>query len=81
VYKVRRQDRLRFYGPTTTAKENTGPISVLAERYTDRSPDLAHLCLIRMRELHPRYPVITTDLKNFSRYRRGRRDAIALIHP
>ena len=56
-------------------------ISELAERYADRKPDLADLCLIRMSELHPRYPVITTDLKDFRVYRRGRREAIPLIHP
>lgn len=56
-------------------------ISELAERYADRRPDLADLCLIRMSELHPRFPVVTTDLKDFRVYRRGRREAIPLIHP
>jgi hypothetical protein len=41
----------------------------------------ADLRLIRLSELHPRYPVITTDLADFRVYRRGRRDAIPLIHP
>jgi hypothetical protein len=31
--------------------------------------------------LHPRYPVITTDLADFRVYRRGRREVIRLIHP
>jgi predicted nucleic acid-binding protein len=53
----------------------------LAERYADRSPDLADLCLIRMSELYPRHPVITTDVNDFSVYRRGRREAIPLIQP
>jgi predicted nucleic acid-binding protein len=53
----------------------------LAVRYGDRRPDLADLCLIRMSELHPSFPVITTDLKDFRVYRRGRRGAIPLIHP
>jgi len=61
--------------------ENAGAISTLAKRRADRAPDLADLCLIRMSELHPLYRVITTDLKDFSVYRRGRRDAIPLIHP
>jgi uncharacterized protein len=53
----------------------------LARRYQDRKPDLADLCLIRMSELHPRHPVITTDLTDFRIYRRGRREAIPLVHP
>ena len=53
----------------------------LAVRYAERRPDLADLCLIRMSELHPRLPVITTDLNDFRVYRRGRREAIPLIHP
>jgi uncharacterized protein len=52
----------------------------LAVRYADRAPDLADLCLIRLSELYPQHPVITTDLA-FRIYRRGRRDAIPLIHP
>lgn len=53
----------------------------LAERYGDRNPDLADLCLIRMSELHPKLPVITTDVKDFRVYRRNRREAIPLITP
>lgn len=56
-------------------------IEELAERYADRCPDLADLCLIRMSELHPKSPVITTDVADFRIYRRGRREAIPLIHP
>jgi uncharacterized protein len=53
----------------------------LAARFADRRPDLADLCLIRLSELHPEYPVITTDVNDFQVYRRGRRDAIPLVHP
>lgn len=53
----------------------------LAARYSDRSPDLADLCLIRMSELYPNHPVITTDVPDFRIYRRGRREAIPLIVP
>jgi uncharacterized protein len=53
----------------------------LAIRHADRKPDLADLCIIRLSELHPRHPVITTDLGDFRVYRRGRREAIPLIHP
>jgi predicted nucleic acid-binding protein len=56
-------------------------LAELAARYADRKPDLADLCLIRLSELHPKYPVITTDLADFRIYRRGRREAIPLIHP
>lgn len=61
--------------------EHISRLAELAARYADRKPDLADLCLIRLSELHPRYPVITTDLADFRVYRRGRREAIPLIHP
>ena len=53
----------------------------LAARYADRNPDIADLCLICLSELHPRYPVITTDVADFRIYRRGRREVIPLICP
>ena len=56
-------------------------LAELAARYADRSPDLADLCLIRLSELHPKHHVITVDLNDFRVYRRGRREAIPLIHP
>lgn len=56
-------------------------LAELASRYADRNPDLADLCLIRMSEMHPRHAVVTTDLADFRVYRRGRREAIPLIHP
>ncbi len=56
-------------------------LAELALRYADRAPDLADLCLIRMSELNPKHPVITTDLSDFRIYRRGRREAIPLICP
>ena len=61
--------------------EHTARLEELANRYADRQPDLADLCLIRMSELHPRHPVITTDLTDFRVYRRGRRETIPLICP
>jgi predicted nucleic acid-binding protein len=63
------------------ASEHISRLAELAERYTDRKPDLADLCLIRLSELYPQYPVVTTDVSNFRVYRRGRREAIPLIHP
>jgi predicted nucleic acid-binding protein len=67
--------------PAFAAGEHLARLTELATRYADRRPDLADLCLIRLSELHPLYPVVTTDLKNFRVYRRGRRQAIPLIHP
>jgi len=56
-------------------------LNALAERYADREPDLADLCLIRMSELHPRHSVITVDRGDFRVYRRNKREAIPLICP
>lgn len=56
-------------------------LAALAERYSDRSPDLADLCLIRMSELYPRHSVITVDRTDFRIYRRNKREAIPLICP
>ena len=67
--------------PALVLSEHVSRLTELAERYADRQPDLADLCLIRLSELHPRYPVITTDLADFRVYRRGRREAIPLIYP
>jgi uncharacterized protein len=67
--------------PAFVIGEHLARLAELAARYADRSPDLADLCLIRLSELHPRYPVITIDLGDFRIYRRGRREAIPLIHP
>ena len=53
----------------------------LATRYSDRNPDLADLCLIVLSEMNPKIPVLTTDLKDFRVYKRGRRETIPLIHP
>ena len=67
--------------PAFALAEHLPRLAELAERYADRSPDLADLCLIRLSELHPRHRLITTDLRDFRVYRRGRREAIPLIHP
>jgi len=53
----------------------------LAQRYADRNPDLADLCLIRMSELYPRHSVITVDEADFRVYRRNKRDVIPTICP
>jgi predicted nucleic acid-binding protein len=61
--------------------EHLERLKELATRYEDQSPDLADLCLIRMSELYPKHPVITTDVRDFRIYRRGRREVIPLVHP
>jgi uncharacterized protein len=61
--------------------EHLSRLAELADRYSDRNPDLADLCLIRLSELNPRLPVITTDVRDFRVYRRSRRDAIPLLCP
>ncbi len=67
--------------PVLVLSDHLARLTELASRYADREPDLADLCLIRLSELHPKHPVITTDLADFRVYRRGRREAIPLIHP
>jgi predicted nucleic acid-binding protein len=61
--------------------EHLGRLQELAEKYRDRSPDLADLCVIRMSEMYPKHVVVTTDVADFRVYRRGRREAIPLVHP
>jgi len=56
-------------------------IAAMAERYKDRAPDLADLCVIRMSEMYPRHSVITVDRRDFRVYRRNKREAIPLICP
>src|SRR5438132_4331460 len=48
-------------------------LMVLANRYADRQPDLADLCLIRMSELYPNHRVVTVD-RDFRVYRRNKRE-------
>jgi uncharacterized protein len=61
--------------------QNVEQLQRLAERYADRKPDLADLCLIRMSELFPRHVIITVDEEDFRIYRRNKRDAIPLLCP
>jgi len=67
--------------PALVLGDNLPLVAELARRYAERQPDLADLCLIRLSELYPRHPVVTTDVGDFSVYRRGHREAIPLIHP
>ena len=56
-------------------------LEALAQRYANRRPDLADLCLIRMSELYPRHSVVTVDLEGFRIDRRNKREAIPLVCP
>ena len=73
--------RERLVRPAFELLAHAPRLAELAIRYRDRQPDLADLCLIRLSELHPAYPVITTDIRDFRVYRRGRREIIPLLHP
>ncbi|MGD0745091.1 MAG: PIN domain-containing protein [Verrucomicrobiota bacterium] len=61
--------------------EHLTQLEVLADRYADRKPDFADLCLIRMSELFPKHPVVTVDREDFRVYRRNKRETIPLICP
>jgi hypothetical protein len=67
--------------PRFAVSDHLSRLSQLAKRYSDRKPDLADLCLIRLSELNPSLAVITTDVRDFRVYRRGRREMIPLLHP
>jgi predicted nucleic acid-binding protein len=60
---------------------NLEQVAGLAERYNDRAPGLADLCLIRMSEIHDSLSVLTVDEKDFRIYRRNGRDVIPIVCP
>lgn len=55
-------------------------IGLLAERYAERNPDLADLCLICLSEENPKLPVVTVD-GDFRVFRRNRRERIPVMMP
>lgn len=55
-------------------------IGALAQRYSDRKPDLADLCLICLSERFPSRPVVTVD-GDFRVYRRHQRETIPVVMP
>ena len=61
-------------------RDHLPQLAALANRYADRHPDLADLCLIRMSELYPNHRLITVD-QDFRIYRRNKREVIPLISP
>lgn len=67
--------------PQLLVSDHLSRLAELAQRDSDRKPDLADICLIRLSELNPSLPVITTDVIDFRMYRRGRREMIPLLHP
>ncbi len=62
-------------------REHIPQLAALAQRYADRQPDLADLCLVRMSELHPGHSVVTVDRADFRVYRRNKRESIPLVCP
>lgn len=60
---------------------NQDHLIALADRFSDQNPDLCDLCVVRMSELHPDHSVLTTDRKDFSVYRRNRKQVIPTIYP
>jgi hypothetical protein len=54
-------------------------LGALAERYEDRHPDLADLCLIR-EQVYPA-DAFAADREDFRVYRRNKRETIPLICP
>jgi len=56
-------------------------LTSLADRYTDRKPDLADSCLVRMSKLFAKPSVITIDRTDFGAHRRNKREAIPILCP
>jgi uncharacterized protein len=77
VFKLLRDSLLKI---AFNLDENIAHIEQLAEKYEDRKPDLADLCLMRMSELYPLHPILTVDA-DFSVYRRNKRESIPLLCP
>ncbi len=71
----------RFISLAFDANDHLPHLAELADRYADRQPDFADLCLIRMSELNPGHAIVTTDRDDFRVYRRNKREAIPLICP
>jgi len=62
-------------------RDHLDQLAWLADRYADRKPDLADLCLVRMSELFPKHSVITIDRTDFRVYRRNKRETIPILCP
>ena len=64
-----------------SCNEHIPQLEALAARYSDRRPDLADLCLVRMSELFPEHRIVTVDRADFRVYRRNKREVIPIICP
>jgi predicted nucleic acid-binding protein len=62
-------------------RDHLDQLTRLADRYADRKPDLADLCLVRMSEIFPKHSVITIDRTDFRVYRRNKRETIPILCP
>lgn len=71
----------RFVRSDFSVHDHLPRLREIAARYAGRNPDFADLCLIKLSELHPKLPVLTTDVTDFRVYRRGRREMIPILHP
>jgi predicted nucleic acid-binding protein len=61
--------------------QNYEEVLELADRYRDRTPDLADLCLVRMSEIHANLSIVTVDETDFRVYRRNKREVIPILCP
>ena len=61
--------------------KNFQEVADLAARYSDRNPDLADICLVRMSELVPDLHVFTVDERDFRIFRRNKREVIPIVCP
>ena len=66
--------------PAFNILEHLARVLDLAQRYADRQPDLADLCVVRLSEMFPKHVVVTVD-SDFRVYRRNRRDIIPVLMP
>ena len=62
-------------------RDHLPQLLALAQRYADRNPDLADLCLVRMSELHPQDTIVTVDRADFRVFRRNKREVIPIVCP
>jgi uncharacterized protein len=56
-------------------------VAKLLQRFADQEMQLADACLVRLSELHVDCVVLTTDVRDFSIYRRFERQRIPFLAP
>jgi uncharacterized protein len=61
--------------------KNLDEVASLAERYRDRKPDLADLCLIRMSELNEPYLCLRSTKRIAALFAKNGRDVIPIVCP